>query len=216
MINWLKILFFSLALIGSSYYFSLTFKELLADPNFFFGSSKGTNVSFTPGTHTFTLTPPAGYKCSTNAIYETRDKESFNGCSVNLTLTKNNASVFIWYFLEKINTVSTQPSSSPNIKTQLKPQVQAPTASQNNPPVIVSINRYSGFYPRLQVVANDSDKDKVTLSVQGLPFGSFGPYCYTSGQNTICNYYLRPFSNPNLTFYAKDSKGLSSAPKPFR
>src|SRR3989338_6424467 len=39
MINWLKILFFSLSLIGSSYYFSLTFKELLADPNFFLNLS---------------------------------------------------------------------------------------------------------------------------------------------------------------------------------
>lgn len=70
-----------------------------ADPGFYFGSDINSQIEVNPGYQTFTITPPAGYKCTWYAAYNDKDSESFEGCTIKVYLTKPAGELFLWFFL---------------------------------------------------------------------------------------------------------------------
>ncbi|MBI2133738.1 hypothetical protein HYU11_03595 [Candidatus Woesearchaeota archaeon] len=90
---------------------SMAVKSSLGDagwdctPAFYYGSSYGSPVNVAPGTYSFTITPPAGYKCHWYAVYGTRDSESFNGCAVTVSVSKS-TDLTIWYFVKPDTTAA--------------------------------------------------------------------------------------------------------------
>lgn len=69
-------------------------------PGYYFGVSNQAKVNLS-GPQTFTITPPAGYRCEgvSNPSYINRDGVLFSGCSTTVNIQSSTNTVFIWFKL---------------------------------------------------------------------------------------------------------------------
>lgn len=157
-----------------------------SDPNFYFGPSKGANATIKSGLHTFSITPPSGYKCSWYATYEDRTNESYKDCKVNVDLSKNNGSVFLWFFLVADSSSGTNPTPNPSPSTSpSSPTISSLSSSSAPVGTKISFNGANFGSSKGSVSFNGTNATEVDWFSSGVLVDAKVPTGATTGKVTI-------------------------------